>query len=245
MKTLENALKSTLENLPHPNEDHSPTSSRIGQPQTLGGILNNHARSLTPSVITGVPSPDKRELRQIGQPLGETGAAAIPKTAEEAVEMAEKLVGTSLPLSISLWLDGEEYFQANGLHKMVPGTGAPASKPEKTPELIAEITNNLKSLSELLKPARERGGELEMEIAKLFAVFNVFTGDEGKTKLQVSAWADDLENYPLFAIRKAAKWARQSEKKMPSLSEFLSDVRLAMGSNVLARKKLLQNWLSK
>jgi hypothetical protein len=100
------------------------------------------------------------------------------------------------------------------------------------------------SLSELLVPARERGADLEMEIAKLFASFNVFTGDEGKTRLQVQVWADDLEEFPLYAIRKAAKWARRGEKKMPDLASFIKDVKLAVGTGVLERKRLLEQWLN-
>jgi hypothetical protein len=42
--------------------------------------------------------------------------------------------------------------------------------------------------------------------------------------------------YPLFAIRKAAKWAVTGRDKLPSLSAFIDDVRLAVGSNVVKRQ---------
>lgn len=105
-------------------------------------------------------------------------------------------------------------------------------------------SSQVKHLTEILTPSRERGAELEFEIMKLFAVFNLYTGDEAKTKLQLLSWADDLEEFPLYAIRKAAKWARRGENKLPPLHEFIKDVRLAVGSNVLERKKMLELWIN-
>jgi hypothetical protein len=61
--------------------------------------------------------------------------------------------------------------------------------------------------------------------------------------LQFSAWADDLEGYPLYAIRKAARWAWRGDNKLPSLAGFIADVKLEIGANVLSRKKLLERWL--
>ena len=101
----------------------------------------------------------------------------------------------------------------------------------------------MKSLSEILQPARERGPELEVAIGSMFAVMNVFTGDEAKLKLQVAGWCEALGEYPLFAIRKAAKWAVTRREKLPSLSAFIDDVRLAMGGKVLQRDRLLRGLL--
>ncbi|MBR0721792.1 hypothetical protein [Bradyrhizobium manausense] len=74
----------------------------------------------------------------------------------------------------------------------------------------------------------------------MFAVMNVFTGDDAKLKLQVAGWCEALGDYPLFAIRKAAKWAVIGREKLPSVSAFIDDVRLAMGGNVMERHRLLQ-----
>jgi hypothetical protein len=99
----------------------------------------------------------------------------------------------------------------------------------------------VKSLSDILQPARERGPELEFEIGKLMAAFNVWTGDDAKLKLQVAAWCEELEEFPLYAIRKAARWAKRGSQRLPTIAAFIADVRLAIGPGVLERKKLLMN----
>ncbi|WJI46957.1 hypothetical protein NL532_10155 [Mesorhizobium sp. C120A] len=38
---------------------------------------------------------------------------------------------------------------------------------------------------------------------KLFAAFNVYTGDQAKLRAQVLVWSEELEGFPLYAIRKA------------------------------------------
>lgn len=101
----------------------------------------------------------------------------------------------------------------------------------------------MKSLSDLLEPARNRGPELEAQILKMFAAFNLYTGDQGKLNAMVEVWADELEEFPMYAIRKAYKWAIRGGNKLPSLAAFIADVRLAIGTNVLARRRLLQQWL--
>jgi hypothetical protein len=74
----------------------------------------------------------------------------------------------------------------------------------------------------------------------MFAVMNVFTGDQAKLSLQVAEWCHYLEDYPLYAIRKAAKWSVLSRTKLPSVAEFIADVKLAIGSGVVDRRRLLQ-----
>lgn len=238
--TLGNALLNTLATI-----TPVPANGGTGQQASSAGTPNASDLNGPTSTITGqVETLLRADAKPTGQQLFVVTAVEIPKTADEAAVLAEQLVGTLLPQSLTLWLEGEEYYLANGMHKMVPGTGAPASKPEMTPELMEIVSSRVKSLTELLVPARLRGAELEMEVAKLFAVFNVFTGDEGKTKLQVSAWADDLEGYPLYAVRKAARWARRGESKMPSLSDFIRDVKLAVGDKVLSRKRMLEQMMN-
>ena len=50
--------------------------------------------------------------------------------------------------------------------------------------------------------------------------------------MQVAEWCHYLEDFLLFAIRKAAKWTVVGRTKLPSVAEFIADVRLAMGSGV-------------
>ncbi len=63
----------------------------------------------------------------------------------------------------------------------------------------------------------------------MFAGFNVYTGDEGKLKAQVLVWCEELEEFPLYAIRRAAKWAVRGSMRLPALAAFIADVRLPAG----------------
>ncbi|WP_246724930.1 hypothetical protein [Rhizobium ruizarguesonis] len=109
--------------------------------------------------------------------------------------------------------------------------------------MMAAVTMALTSLSEILEPSARRRPELAVEIAKLFAAFNLYTGDAAKSAAQVEVWGEQLGEFPLFAIRKAYRWAVRSEGKMPSLAALIGDVRLAMGTNVVARQGTLKGWL--
>ncbi len=68
---------------------------------------------------------------------------------------------------------------------------------------------------------------------------NIFTGDQAKSSLQVAEWCHYLEDYPPYAIRKAAKWTVVSRDKLPSVAAFIADVRLAIGGGVLERRRIL------
>ncbi|WP_261316769.1 hypothetical protein [Rhizobium leguminosarum] len=107
--------------------------------------------------------------------------------------------------------------------------------------MMAAVTMALRSLSEILEPSAKRRPELAVEIAKLFAAFNLYTGDAAKSAAQVEVWGEQLGEFPLYAIRKAYRWAVRSEGKMPSLASFIGDVKLAMGSKVQERKRLCIN----
>ena len=41
-------------------------------------------------------------------------------------------------------------------------------------------------------------------ITSIFAVMNVYTGDQAKLTLQVAEWCHYLDDLPIYAIRKAA-----------------------------------------
>lgn len=77
----------------------------------------------------------------------------------------------------------------------------------------------------------------------MFAVMNVYTGDQAKLSLQVMEWCHYLEDFPMYAIRRAAKWTVVSKDKLPSVAAFITDVKLAIGSNVLSRKRLVETLL--
>lgn len=171
---------------------------------------------------------------------GAHGAVSIwsspPVTAKEAQDRVKALVGTLLPRSVQVWLTESE---DNELRAASVGLKV-ISKTAISQQELVQTRSALSSLSELLVPARTRGAELEMTVGKLFAAFNLYTGDEGKLRAQVMVWVEELEEYPLWAIRMAYKWTVRYSKKLPSLSEFLSDVKLALGSQTLKRKRLLE-----
>lgn len=151
--------------------------------------------------------------------------------------MAVALTGALLPLSVQSWLNAMEQ------HALVAAS-IPGKHPPAAPTLTAadqdQLSDRVRSLSEILQPAREREVELEKAIASMFAVMNVYTGDQAKLTLQVGEWCHYLEDFPLFAIRKAAKWAVVGRTKLPSVAEFIADVRLAIGTGVLERQRLLR-----
>ncbi|ANL71904.1 hypothetical protein AMC83_CH01921 [Rhizobium phaseoli] len=175
------------------------------------------------------------DSKEIGLPRGGAIVVATPRTADEAAVLAERLVGDLLPPSMASWLAAQEVKARTG---MEPFPRIP--QPEKTPEMREAVTTALKSLSEILEPSSRRRPVLAVEIAKLFAAFNLYTGDAAKSAAQVEVWGEQLGEFPLFAIRKAVRWAVRGEQKMPSLASFIADVRLAVGRQVLERQKLLQ-----
>ncbi|MGO8502805.1 hypothetical protein AB9F35_15070 [Rhizobium leguminosarum] len=170
--------------------------------------------------------------------LGRIGAIERPRTADEAAALAERLVGDLLPPSMASWLAAKETESRTGMQPFPR-----VAEPERTPEMMAAVTMALTSLSEILEPSAKRRPELAVEIAKLFAAFNLYTGDAAKSAAQVEVWGEQLGEFPLFAIRKAARWAIRSEQKMPAMASFISDVRLAIGSNVVQRQSRLLSWL--
>lgn len=162
----------------------------------------------------------------------------MPRTADEAAVLAERLVGDLLPPSLASWLAAQEVKAKTGMEPfpLVP-------KPERTPEMMTAVSTALKSLSEILEPSAKRRPELAVEIAKLFAAFNLYTGDAAKSAAQVEVWGEQLGEFPLFAIRKAYRWAVRGEGKMPSLASFIADIRIAQGTRVSNRRLMMELWL--
>jgi len=136
------------------------------------------------------------------------------------------------------WLAAQERKALDGM-EVYP----PVPKPERTPDMLECVSLTVKSLSEITAPASRRPAELALELGKLFAGMNMFTGDAAKTATMVEVWGEQLAEFPLYAIRKAAAWALRGSDKLPSLASFIADVRLAVGSKVLTRQKLLIGYL--
>ncbi|MFG1411442.1 hypothetical protein V5G24_10030 [Xanthobacter sp. VTT E-85241] len=235
MPTLEQALASLSKTLA---VSHQPNGQNIPG-VNMGGEQTSSTPSGGPSAATGTALTVRSRSSEIGEALGRIGAIGKPQTADQAARLAEQLVATLLPPSMASWIDAQERKAIDG---MEPFPRVP--KPERTPELVECISLTVKSLSEITSPAKNRPAELALELSKMFAGFNLFAGDSAKLATQVEVWGEELGEYPLYAIRKACKWAIRGGERLPSLAAFLADVRLAVGSKVLTRKKLLLSFLN-
>lgn len=58
----------------------------------------------------------------------------------------------------------------------------------------------------------------------MFDVMNAFICDNTKLRIWGAGWCEALGDYPLIAIRDAAKWAVAGREKLPSVSAFIDDV---------------------
>jgi hypothetical protein len=98
-------------------------------------------------------------------------------------------------------------------------------------------------LDQILQPARERGAELAVEVAKFLSRFPFgLRHDTSLMQAKVDGWCEDLEGYPMYAIKRALGWWRRNGEKEPSFAQVLTDVKLFTGDNVLSRRQTLVRW---
>lgn len=224
----------------------------IGLLQHTPGPQSLLSKLLESSSDIGNPSLGKEPASSTGLQLSETavsklsdGAVAIwnaqPATALEAQQRVKLLTEDLLPRCVQAWLRDKAEAVL-----MAPSIGRLKEIP--TPVLHADdraqLMGVLTSLTDLLAPSSLRGAELEVEVGKLFAAFNIFTGDAGKLRAQLMVWCEELEDFPLWAVRMAYKsWVRGGSK-MPSLADFIESVKFAIGSDVYARKRAIEGLLA-
>lgn len=82
-------------------------------------------------------------------------------------------------------------------HQLVAASIAgkhPPAMPSLTAAEREQLSLQVKFLSEILQPSWQRGTELEKALTSMFAVINVFTGDQAKLTLQVAEWCHYLED---------------------------------------------------
>jgi hypothetical protein len=208
-----------------------------------GATLPNAGLPLTLSTANGASSATTTSERGLagktGSEHGTTGALALwnapPANAKEAKQRAKAMVTHLLPQPVSAFLNAQEETLLRAA-----STGLKVvQKPNLSPEERTQALTVKASLDRLLTPARNNP-KLELEILGLFMSFNMYTGDETKTKLMAAEWADSIEEYPMWAIKQAKTWAKAAYDKLPSISQFRSDVRLAIGTGVLDRKRALE-----
>lgn len=63
---------------------------------------------------------------------------------------------------------------------------------------------------------------------------------EEQHALDIKIWANACRDFPLWAVQRAADWWSKGARDGDDLGHFLSDVRLSIGTDVLARKRLLE-----
>lgn len=232
MQTLESALANLQATIQQQQTNGQPLQPNATRTSDLPTSPTYSASSPN----TG-PAATQQEvaLSPTGNKPGPVGLHAMPQTADQAVALLNQLTGAMLPYSVQSWLQDMETWQAT---QASTGQAKPTAV-ILSPNELATLRTILQSLTDLLAPAHTKGTELEQQILKLFAALNLYGGDTAKLKAQAYVWCEELEKMPLFAIRKAYRWAIRGGHKMPTLAAFIADCRLAVGTDVLNRRKLL------
>lgn len=232
-------LASSLQNILGEVTKSQPNAGSMPQTKDSPGMklsVSGEASAGTGMALT----PTEAALKPIGPEHGLIMWTEPPKDAEEAAQRAKDLVARLLPQQVQVFLTASEesMMRASSVgFKVIP-------IPTLTPEQRQQVQANLAALNRLLTPARELGPKLEMLLIQLFSAFNIYTGDESKLKAQLSVWADELEGFPMWAIKVAYKWTIRSDRKLPSLAEFLHTTKFVMGNNTLERKRMIENMLN-
>ena len=102
-------------------------------------------------------------------------------------------------------------------------------------------------LHHILQPSAKKVDELTAEVMRLLSAYQFGLGhQESQVALKVDVWVSALKKYPLYAIKRAAKWCFEGERKEPALCDFMKKVELAhgwAGEDVLMKKRMLENLL--
>lgn len=193
-------------------------------------------RRLNTLLITGNQQQGQRPSNAIGSPHGGTGAEEIDPAIP--AKLAEECTAQRLPLSVKSWIENTETWHKSRFLGDEPRVGKPALSD------IQAAEKELAVLEQILTPSKARGDQLVKEIVGLLSIYPFgLRHDQGMNQLRIEEWCDALEGYPLYAIKRAKKWNVCGSKKEPSLAEFLDDVKLATGRDVVSRRKRLQEWV--
>lgn len=227
--------------------------------QPLSSILEKHQNFLTsspamPPDLASLKSELKARLQdllttinpkatasQTGGQLSVPGAEMTSNIPPEIpAKLAEDCVTTRLPSSVQWRLDDMVYNVQNGLVKYPA-----APKPQLTEAEMETCRFEIAMLELITQPAFHKGHELTAEIGLFLSIWPFgIRHDAGLMGAKVNEWAADLERFPLYAIRRSFGYWKRTSKREPSFSEVLSDVRLFTGSDVLLRKRLLEQVLT-
>lgn len=223
------------------NSRNVQQSGQTGALQTLDGPKAEVKARLRALLTTGGDAQGQRGENQTGLQRGATGAAATMNVPPEVpAKLAEECVAQRLPLSVQSWLSDMVWVQ-----KVGPSVGMKVQYPVLKPETRTAILSEMAVLDVILQPAHvERGAELTVEVTSFLAMYPFgLRNDPGLMQAKVSGWVSELENYPMYAVKKALHWWKRYGEKEPSFAEVLADVKLFCGNEVMQRRELLQNVL--
>lgn len=200
--------------------------------ETSGAI--GQAQMQREMVVSGIGSAHgKTEL--MPKPQGREETLHIVDTQPDKAALAA--VTSWLPPSVERWLN----LQENGPKNLEGKLMANIPSLTLTPDELKQVNQSLWMLHQTTKPSRESMPELMELIQTMMTAFKwrTFGGEENVT-MNLKVWCEAVGDFPIYAVSKAVRWAVMGNKKEPSIAEFVSDVRLACGHNVLERKRLLE-----
>lgn len=155
----------------------------------------------------------------------------------EPDKVALSATTTWLPPEIQSWLSCLE----SAPKDMEGRPLRPIPSPTLSETSQKQLTQCTWMLQQALKPASSEPQALvEAVRIALMEVPYRSKSSQDDWALTIKLWASKCGAYPLWAVQKAADWWASGARDGDDLGHFLCDVRLAVGGNVLVRRKLLQ-----
>lgn len=172
----------------------------------------------------------------------------LPNGREEALEMLaaepDKVAANAttqwLPPVIEQWLISTE----NGPRDLEGRPLALIPVPTLSETDKKSLTQASWMLEQAMKPCSSQPELLMEAIQVAMSELRFRSKSEEQHTLNLKVWANACQSFPLWAVQKAADWWSKGARSGEELGNFLSDVRLAVGHNVLKRQKLMQKALS-
>lgn len=155
--------------------------------------------------------------------------------------MAISATTTWLPQAVAHWMSCSQTAPKDMQGRLLRPIPAPTlSETERT-----QLTQCLWMLGKALTPASTQPEALVEAIRIAMAELRYRSkSSEEQHALDIKIWANACRDYPLWAVQKAADWWSKGARDGDDLGHFLSDIRLAVGHDVLVRQRLLVSFSS-
>jgi hypothetical protein len=229
--TLQEALQSFSKTLPAfpTTSDTSQLPDTTCQPTPL---MTNGQNSET---ITSALVPSTPALTSAGI----LGAVTLPNGKEEArrllLEYPDKVALSAttlwLPPKVAQWLNSSETAPKD----MEGRPLRPVTMPTLREEERKQLAQALWMLDQVMKPASTAPDVLMEAIQVAMSELRYRSKGEEQHTLNLKVWMNACQQFPMWAVQKAADWWSKGARDGDELGHFLKDVRLAVGGNVLAR----------